>query len=72
MKLKFETTEKEKSILYIIFAIILIIINAIMMWYSSEPLDKIIPNTLKPICGIFMLCVWMFSSIAILKNYIKW
>lgn len=69
MKLNFEITDKEKHILYRIFAIILIVANGIMMWYSAPELDKIIPNYLKPTTGICMLWVWGITTVAIFKHY---
>ena len=44
MKIKVDITDKEKNILYRLFALILIIINLIGTYYSSITLDQLILN----------------------------
>ena len=69
MKLKLEITDKERHILYRVLAVVLFIANGIMMWYSAEPLDMIVPSYLKVIVAISMLWVWFLSAVAIFKYY---
>ena len=69
MKLKLEITDKERHILRRVLAVVLIIANGAMMWYSVPELDKIIPDCLKAITGVSIFWVWIFTSVAIFKHY---
>jgi hypothetical protein len=71
MKLKFETTKKEKHVFSIIFAFILIISNGAVAYFSTEELDKFIPDYLNIVIGMWMWYSWGFSSYAIFKHYSK-
>lgn len=70
MKIKVDITDKEKNILYRLFALILIIINLIVTYYSSITLDKLIINQfLKAIVSTILLYNLIFTSKAILIHY---
>ena len=69
MKIKFEITDKERHILYIVQAIVISIANGVIFWYSEPVLNETLPDYLKIIVGITMGWVWILTTLALFKYY---
>ena len=70
MKVKIDISDKEKNILYRLFAVILSISNVAITYYSSIELDRIVKHPLlQVVVGMSLIYSTVFSIKAILNHY---
>jgi len=69
MKINIKITDKERHFLYRVLAVVLLLTNALTIWFCAPELDKYINNSLAGIVGFWLVINYLLTGIALLRNY---
>ena len=69
MKINIKITDKERHFLYRLLAVVLLLTNAVTMWFCAPELDKYIQNPLAGIVGFWLVANLLLTGVALFRHY---